>query len=347
MDVTQIRTILFYVACLAIVALFAYLLRPFFGPLFWAAVMAVLYYPVYRWTEGIVRIPNLAALITLLVIVFTLIVPLFIIGGLIFIESVDLLEGLTLDAASVMADVKDFTVRLSRHPLFTRLSIDASTIMKTIMDGTRQVISLLMGNLKSMTQDMVMFFAKFLVMLYVLFFFLRDGERFKKKVIELIPVEEDNKRVLIDKFIHTAKATLKVTVIVGGIQGLLGAIMFLVLGVKGAITWGVIMAVASIIPGVGCSIVWAPAGIILLLLGQTVKGVVVLLGGLLVISVADNLLRPLLLTHDVEMHPLMIFLASLGGIILFGIMGFVLGPIIASLFLALLDMYYYRHDCTD
>jgi len=309
--------------------------------------MAGLYYPLYEKLRKVLRRANLAAFSTLIIIVVTLILPLFIVGGLLLLESVDLLQGLNLDAASMMTEVKRFTVRLSHHPLFSRLSIDAPTIMKTLMDGAKQLISLIMNNLKNMTQDMVAFVAEFLIMLYVLFFFLRDGEQFKAKVTALLPFEEQKKGILMEKFSQTAKATLKVTIIVGGIQGLLGGIMFLILGVKGAVTWGVIMAVASIVPGVGCSIVWVPAGIILILLGETVKGIVVLLGGAIVISGADNLLRPTLLTHDVEMHPLVIFLASLGGIVLFGLMGFVLGPIIAALFLALLDMYYYGDDYPD
>jgi len=175
-------------------------------------------------------------------------------------------------------------------------------------------------------------------MLYTLFFFLRDGDKFLAMVMRLIPLGDLREKALYQRFAATARATIKVTLLIGGIQGILGSIIFFAVGIKGALVWGVIMIFTSIVPAVGCSIVWAPAGLLLIFSGALWKGIAVLVYGVAVISMADNLLRPLLLGKDVQMHPLLIFLSTLGGISLFGVSGFVLGPIITALLITVWEM---------
>lgn len=335
----KVKTALFFIVVALSTVLFIYLLKPFFGPLFWAAVIAGLFFPIHQFIRTKVRSRDLSAFLTLTIVTAAIIVPLIFVGALVLMESVDLFGSLNEEAASLMDKVKSFTARLANYPLLSRLSIDAQTMTKAIVDGARNLVTLLFENISSLTQNTVVFIAKFFIMLYVLFFFLRDGERLREEVKNLLPFEEKKKEALLNIFTRTAKATLKVTIFIGGIQGLIGAILFVALGVKGALTWGVVMAVASIIPGVGCSIVWAPAGIIMIFLGEVLKGVLILLVGALIISSVDGLLRPILLKQDMEMHPLMIFLTSLGGIVCFGIIGFVLGPIIGALFLTVISMY--------
>ena len=144
----------------------------------------------------------------------------------------------------------------------------------------------------------------------------------------------------------TARSTLKVTLLIGGIQGILGGIVFFITNIEGALIWGLLMIVMAIVPVVGCSVIWGPAGVLMLLTGHIWEGVLILVFGVAVISMIDNLLRPVLIGKDVEMHPLLIFLSTLGGIVLFGFSGFVIGPIITSLLLAIWEMYdeFYRED---
>ncbi|MCX7981732.1 MAG: AI-2E family transporter [Syntrophales bacterium] len=335
----KVKTVLFFLIVAIACILFVYLIRPFFGPIFWAAVIAGLFFPVHKLILSKVQSRDLAAFFTLLIVTAAIIVPFLSVGTLVVIESVDLFETLNEEAAYLMEKLKGWTTRLASYPILSRLSIDAQTMTKAVIDGARGLVKLLLENVSSLTQNTVVFIAKFFVMLYVLFFFLRDGRALQEEIKNLLPFEESKKSALFDSFARTAKATLKVTIIIGGIQGLLGAILFLLLGIKGALTWGVVMAVASIIPGVGCSIVWAPVGVVMIFTGEVVKGLIILLFGALVISSVDGLLRPLLLKQDIEMHPLMIFLTSLGGIVCFGITGFVLGPIIGALFLTVVSMY--------
>jgi predicted PurR-regulated permease PerM len=164
--------------------------------------------------------------------------------------------------------------------------------------------------------------------------------------MNLFTLGKGREKVLFERFITAAKSTLKVTMIIGGLQGSLGGLIFYITGIEGALIWGGFMIFAAIIPAVGCSIIWAPAGILMLLTGHVREGVIILLFGTFVISMVDNLLRPILIGKDMQLHTLMIFLSSLGGIALFGFSGFVIGPIIASLLMAILEMYneLYRKD---
>jgi predicted PurR-regulated permease PerM len=152
-------------------------------------------------------------------------------------------------------------------------------------------------------------------------------------------LKDDQERVLLKEFVSISRATLKGTVIIGIIQGVLGGLLFWAVGVPSPITWGVVMIILSIIPVVGSGIIWAPVGIYMLLTGDIWQGVVILGFGFGVISTIDNILRPKLVGQDSQMHPLFVLLATLGGIIVFGIIGFIIGPIIVALFLALLRIY--------
>jgi predicted PurR-regulated permease PerM len=171
-------------------------------------------------------------------------------------------------------------------------------------------------------------------MFYSLFFFLRYGDKFVSTITHYLPANKYHMRTFTHHFLATAKATLKITFVIGGLQGLLGGLLFYFTGIDNALIWGVLMFGLAVIPAVGCSLIWAPAGVIMLFQGYTWQGITILLFGSLVISTVDNLLRPVLVSHDIQIHTLLIFLSMLGGIAVFGISGFVLGPVIASLFMA-------------
>jgi predicted PurR-regulated permease PerM len=155
----------------------------------------------------------------------------------------------------------------------------------------------------------------------------------------LSPLRDEHEQLLIQSFISISRATIKGTLIVGVVQGMLGGLAFLVLGVPSPIFWGTVMTVLSIIPLIGPGIVWFPAGVILILSGDVFGGTALLIFGFIVISFIDNILRPKLVGRDTEMHPLLVFFAIIGGIVLFGVFGFLIGPVIMSLFLALSKIY--------
>jgi predicted PurR-regulated permease PerM len=176
-------------------------------------------------------------------------------------------------------------------------------------------------------------------MLYCLFFFVRDGDKLLRSSFYIFELKDEIGDRLYKRFTSTARATLKGTLIIGLIQGTMGGILFWAVGINSAIVWGVIMILAAMIPGIGCAIIWAPAALILLATGHILEGIVVVTVGSLVISSIDNILRPLLVGKDTQMHPLLIFLSTIGGIAVFGVSGFVIGPIITALLATLWEIY--------
>jgi len=180
-------------------------------------------------------------------------------------------------------------------------------------------------------------------MLYLLFFVLRDGERMLEAIIRALPLGDERERALFAKFAEVSRATIKGTLVIGLMQGFLGGVMFSILGVTGAVFWGVVMVILSILPIVGASIVWIPVAIFLLMSGAWIKALVLVIFGAVVIGLLDNILRPLLVGRDTKMPDYIILLSTLGGLSVFGISGFVIGPIIASLFLSVWVMFQEEH----
>jgi predicted PurR-regulated permease PerM len=228
---------------------------------------------------------------------------------------------------------------LSHHPLWALFNPDQQFITDKALDFLKVAANFLVKNLSSLTGNTIVFFVEFAVMLYCLFYFLRDGKKLIDTVTHYMPVDEHHMNTFISEFLVTSKATLKFTFVIGGIQGLLGGLIFYITGVERALVWGVLMVGLSIVPAIGNSIIWAPAGIIMLLLGHIWQGIAILVFGFVVISSVDNMLRPILLGQDIQMHSLLIFLSTLGGIATFGFSGFVLGPVVAAFFLASWKMF--------
>jgi predicted PurR-regulated permease PerM len=176
-------------------------------------------------------------------------------------------------------------------------------------------------------------------MVYLLFFFVRDGAVLVDRLVHVLPIGDARERRMFGKFAEVSRATIKGTGVVGIVQGALGGITFALLGFDGAVFWGVVMTALSILPAVGASLVWIPAAIWLFTTGAIAKGVILVAVGVLVIGLVDNLLRPILVGRDTKMPDYLILLSTLGGITALGLSGFVIGPIVASLFLAAWDMF--------
>lgn len=345
METTKVQNIVFFTALVLVTILFLYLLKPFFFPLFWAAVIAGIFNPLFRRLNAKLNRPTVSSAMVLMAVIFIIILPGGIIGSLLFTESVQIYS--SLDPAGgddIGKSIENITRTIKNNPYIVRFHIDEKFLTEKFAEIARSVSNFIFEQVTNLTQNTLLFVVQFAVMLYTLFFFIRDGERFLSKVMKLFSFGENRERILYERFVATARSTLKVTLIIGGLQGTLGAIAFFITGIEGVLLWGLVMVFMAIVPVVGCSIVWAPAGVIMLLTGRIWEGVLILTFGVFVISMVDNLLRPILIGRDVQMHPLLIFLSSLGGISLFGISGFVIGPIITSLLLAIWAMYdqFYR-----
>lgn len=338
------RNIPFFVVLGLVTLLFLYLLKPFFFPLFWAVVIAGVFRPLYRRINGKLHRPNLSTLILFMMIALIVLLPAGIIGKMAFNESVRLYAALAPDTQNMDQSLHRFIDTISGNSVLRLLNIEKAVVVSKATEVAQGIVSFILSHLKSLTQNTLGLLVKFAIMLYALFFLIRDGDRFLQTVIRHLPMGMGRETFLYERFIATARSTLKVTLIIGGIQGILGGLVFFVTGIEGALIWGFLMVLTAIIPAVGCSIIWGPAGVLMLLGGHLWEGMLILVFGFVVISTVDNLLRPLMIGKDVEMHPLLIFLSTLGGIVLFGFSGFVIGPVITSLLIALWDMYgeFYR-----
>lgn len=339
-------SILFFVILGMATILFLYLLKPFFFPIFWAAVIAGVFMPLYSRINGKLNRPNLSTAILFLLIVLILLLPVGIVGTLVFNESVQIYATLSPDAKYMDRNLQHLINSISDNSIAHLFHINKAFLIAKSTEVAQGITNYIFVHLTELTQNTLGLLVQFAIMLYTLFFFVRDGDRFLRMAMKILPLGMGREKFLYERFIVTARSTLKVTLIIGGIQGTLGGIVFLVTDVEGALIWGLLMILMAIVPLVGCSIIWAPAGILMLLTGHIWEGVLILAVGFLVISTVDNLLRPILIGKDVEMHPLLIFLSTLGGIILFGFSGFVIGPVVTSLLIAIWEMYeeFYRRE---
>jgi predicted PurR-regulated permease PerM len=338
--------ILFFVILGMATILFLYLLKPFFFPIFWAAVIAGVFMPLYSRINGKLNRPNLSTAILFLLIALIILLPAGIVGTLVFNESVQIYATLSPDAKYMDRNLQHLINSISDNSIAHLFHINKAFLIAKSTEVAQGITNYIFVHLTELTQNTLGLLVQFAIMLYTLFFFVRDGDRFLRMAMKILPLGMGREKFLYERFIVTARSTLKVTLIIGGIQGTLGGVVFLVTDVEGALIWGLLMILMAIVPLVGCSIIWAPAGILMLLTGHIWEGVLILAVGFLVISTVDNLLRPILIGQDVEMHPLLIFLSTLGGIILFGFSGFVIGPVITSLLIAIWEMYeeFYRKE---
>jgi predicted PurR-regulated permease PerM len=189
------------------------------------------------------------------------------------------------------------------------------------------------------TLGTVNFLFMLFVMLYAMYFFLMDGEKLILKILYYLPLEDRDERRMLEKFTSVTRATLKGSAVIGILQGGLAGIAFAVVGIPSAVFWGAIMTVLSIIPSIGAAVIWLPAAVILAVTGHVIKAIGLAIFCAVVVGSLDNLLRPILVGKDTQMHELMIFLGTLGGIFMFGIVGIIIGPIIAALFVTVWDIY--------
>jgi len=345
---TKMRTIFFFGLIILLGLAILYVVRPFFYPIFWAAIIAVLFYPVYKWLhKHLIKSPSLSSFLTVLLIIIILFLPLSLLSTLIVNESIDLYQTVSQgDLIKKVEGVGSWLQSTSLAPYLEEIKTEGANYAT---DATKTISIFLFNNLKSITQNSLKFFFMFFIMLYALFYFLRDGKRILKRLMHLSPLGDKYEAMLYEKFTSTTRATLKGTLLVGLVQGILGGILFLATGVEGAFIWGVVMVAFAIIPALGPFIIILPVGIIMLALGNIWQGVVILAIGLGVIGLIDNFIRPPLVGKDIQMHPLLVLFATLGGLILFGISGFVIGPVIAALFVAIMSIYdhHYRNELSN
>ncbi len=325
---------------LFISALFFSMIRHFILALFLASLASAMLHPVYRrllrWFRGR-RHP--AAMVSLLVLVFCVLLPLVGLMGIVTAQAIKVGNAVTPWVEQQVEEPDALFSRLKALPVLDRIAPYQEEIIKKAGELVGAVSGFLINKLSAVTLGTLNFLFMTLVLLYAMYFFLMDGRALVDRILFYLPMEDRDKERMLERFTSVTRASLRGTAVVGILQGGLAGVAFAVVGIPSAVFWGVIMVVLSIIPAVGSALVWVPAAIVLAASDHVAKGVGLALFCGLVVGTLDNLLRPILVGKETRMHELMIFLATLGGIFMFGVAGFVIGPIIAALFITAWEIY--------
>ncbi len=335
------RSFLLLLAAVSIA--FIWILLPYYGSIFWGAILAIIFMPLNRSLLGKLRgRRNLAALITLLIIVLIVILPLILISATLVQEGANVYQRISsgeLNIGAYFAQIMN-AMPSSVHDLLTRFGVgDVLSLREKLSSLALEGSKFLASQAVNVGQNTFQFLIGMGVMLYLLFFLLRDGGHLARHSRSLIPLSEEHKLHLFRKFATVVRATVKGNIVVAATQGALGGMIFWFLGIQGALFWGVLMAFLSLLPAVGAAIIWMPVAVYFLVTGAIWQGVVLTLFGVMVIGLVDNVLRPLLVGKDTKIPDYVILVSTLGGLAVFGLNGFVIGPLFAALFIACWDLF--------
>ncbi len=331
-----------FLLVLALVTLlFLFLMKPFFGVIFWACVVALIFYPLHlRLLARLHHRPNTAALVSLLTCVVIGVLPtLFVLGSFVK-EGAGLYQRLQsgeLDPRALFDQLRQSFP--AAEAMLARYDIDLNNLRELTADAAIAGSGYVAGHAMKLGQGTLRFFLSLGVMLYLAFFLLRDGPRIVTALVRALPLGDERERLLFAKFAEVTRATVKGNLVVAAIQGALGGFIFWALGISAPVLWGVVMAVFSLVPVVGAAAIWAPAAVYLLVTGNWISALILTGFGAGVIGLVDNIVRPILVGRDTKLPDYMVLLSTLGGFALFGISGFVIGPLIAALFVVLWDIF--------
>lgn len=321
----------------------AYLvLKPFTSPISWGIVLSLIFYPLYAYLLRYIKNPTVSSVITLLIIICIIIGPVMYLAYLITQEINHLIEYIKSHELTTLDKVMDYPVinRVSKKILsiFNLTLADFKrTIINNVSGWGKDMLSGItssLGNIVSSLLDVVFVFL-------TVFFLLLDGPKFLEKIQNYMPFSKPQKERLIKQVKDIVISTIYGGVTIALIQGLIGGIAFSILGIPSAILWGLCMFFSSFIPIVGTFIIWGPGSVYLFFNGFYLKGFILILIGVFGISMVDNILRPLIVKGKTKMPTILIFFSILGGIKLFGFIGFIMGPLVLALFISVLEIF--RH----
>ncbi|VVD69917.1 membrane protein [Pandoraea capi] len=341
----------FHLMLFVVTVAFGWILFPLFGAVFWGTILAVLFQPVQRRMLARMRgRPNLAALTTLALILVIVILPLTLVVGMMTQEISTALLRFRTDLPQLTVEFQQLLDRLPAgvHRIMDLAGVqDINAIQQKLADGAAQIGRLVAVYLVSIGQNTAQLLVSFGVMLYLLFFLLRDGTALGAMVRRALPLDERHKSQLIRQFTTVVRATVKGNIAVAVAQGVLGGFIFAVLGIQGFVLAAVVMAFLSLLPAVGAAVVWVPVGIWLLLSGAIWKAVILFAFCGTIVSLVDNVLRPILVGKDTKLPDWVVLISTLGGMSLIGLTGFVIGPLVAALFIASWNIYTRLRDDDD
>lgn len=323
---------------------------PFLQPLIWATLAAIMFQPMYLWF--LKRLPgrtNQAALATLLVIIIAVVLPALLIGSLVIEQAASVVLAFQRQELDIVAL---FNTTIESLPGAVQQWLDQSgwsnlqTVTMRLQQLIQDSIGLIAQHALAIGGSLAGIVLAFGLGLYASFYLLRDGQSIGETVLRALPFDRSIADRLAERFLSIVRATIKGSIVVGLVQGVLGALTFWIVGFPSVVLLGVLMAIASLLPAVGTGIVWVPVAIYLLANGQIWQGLVVVGSGIGLVGMADNVLRPILVGRDTGIPDWVILVTTLGGLSLFGLSGIIIGPLISGLFITGWSIYSERREET-
>jgi predicted PurR-regulated permease PerM len=333
-----------WLALMAITALAVYLtwlmLKPFLGVILWAAVLVLTFYPVHAWILSRTKRPALSAVLSVLLVMALVIVPLS-------LMATALVHELTSLVSTVQPIIQDLLDHPEQHPLWQKVldfikpyfDLDKALAPDSIKAVLARVTQPVLSGALSILGGALGVAIQIFLILFVSFYLFRDGDQIARRLPDLLPLDRERAVALLERTRTVINASVNGVLAIAALQGMLGGLMFWILGLPSPLVWGVSMAILALLPVGGATLIWLPAAAILALTGHWVKGLILFIFGIAVISTVDNILRPRLVGGKTGMHDLMIFFSVLGGLKLFGAVGLLLGPVVLAITMSLLAIY--------
>ncbi|MDE2754669.1 MAG: AI-2E family transporter [Gemmatimonadota bacterium] len=339
-DQTRFQNRFLLVLALGISLLFLVMIRQFLVAILLAAVFSAMTRPLYlRLAAGMRGRERAAAVATLLLVLLILVAPAIAFTGLVVSQAVDISQAAATWVRGNMDLFESIEGRLLEIPLVGEFLPDRERIITLAGQLAQGAGGVLVDSLTAATLGTTNFLFQLFLMLYAMYFFLTSGPVIHDRILYLVPLRSADEERLLDRFVSVTRATIKGSLVIGVLQGALAGLSFAVFGVPGAAFWGTVMAVLSVVPALGAALVWVPAVIWLLATGQIGAGISVGLWCGLVVGTVDNFVRPRLVGRDTRLPDLLVLLSTFGGILFFGAVGFILGPIVAALFVTVWEIF--------
>lgn len=338
------RALLLLVAFVTV--MFLAVIRPFLVSVLLAAIFAGMFHAIYEWigtrVNGRMR---LASALTVLFVLLLIVLPAAGFLTLVASQALGVAESARPWIEEQLARPGGIDALLDRIPFIDRIPMlrdaipEQQEILARLGDVASTAGTFVVAGLAAVTRGTLSVVLQLFIVLYAMYFFLLDGQRTLDRMLYLLPLSPEDENRLVERFVSVTRATLKGSLVIGILQGALAGVAFWLAGVQGAAFWGTVMVVLSVIPGVGAALVWIPAVLYLLAVGSVGAGIGLGIWCAVVVGTIDNFLRPKLVGRDTKMSDLLILLSTLGGIVFFGAVGFILGPIVAAVFVTVWDVY--------
>lgn len=327
---------------IAISLAFFWIIAPLYAPVMWAIIIVILFMSIHRRILARWKKPTAAAFATLGLVLVLIVLPLTLLTLSIAREGAHIYEKIQsgdVDVGGQFQKIFDSMPSWANDWL-NRFGLSSFSDLKVKLgEGISRTSKAVVVQAINFGQSTFGFLLNLFVMLYLLFFLFRDGDSLLRTIKRSVPLHPDTTSAFIERFDVVIRATVKGNMIVALIQGALGGLIFWILGIQGPVLWGAVMALFSLLPAVGPALIWLPVAIYLIATGNVTRGIILIAFGAIVIGLIDNLLRPVLVGKDTKMPDYLILISTLGGIAVFGINGFVIGPLIAALFISAWEIY--------